>query len=137
MFNNDVEGFKGTSDYTATIPLTFKRASVGVFSHKQNFAYGLEFFNKKRNSKLSTVPLTSILSANDYYHSSLSADVNSFGISLRLEKYISQFSYSFVAADISALEYTVDETNTTNSNTAKKKSRGEGGLLQLSLVLAG
>ena len=132
-FNNDVEGFKGTTPYTATIPLTFKRASVGVFSHKQNLAYGIEFFNKKRISKLSTVPLNSILSSNDYYHSSLSADVNSLGISLRLEKYISSFAYGFVATDLSTLEYNVDETTTTKINTAKKKSHGEGGFAAVKL----
>ena len=75
----------------------------------QTKSIGLELFDESKISKLSTVTAQNVLGSNNEYDASTSAKLKLKGLSIILEKPFANNSYGIFGANISKLNYSIEE----------------------------
>ena len=108
-FNNDADGYFGETHYESIIPIESRSKRIRFLKKHQTKSIGIELFDESKISKLSTVSAHNVLGSNNEYDASTSAKLKLKGLSLILEKPFANNSYGIVGANISKLNYSIEE----------------------------
>ena len=107
-FNNNADGFSGDTHYKNIIPLKSRSKRMRLLKYRAT-SIGIELFDETKVSKLSTVSAQNVLGNNNTYDASTSAKLKLKGLSLILEKPFTNNSYVLFGANVSKLNYSIEE----------------------------
>ena len=108
-FNNNADGFSGDTHYKNIIPLKSRSKRIRLLKKYRATSIGIELFDETKVSKLSTVSAQNVLGNNNTYDASTSAKLKLKGLSLILEKPFTNNSYVLFGANVSKLNYSIEE----------------------------
>ena len=115
-FLHKMQNYKGETQYNSILPIASRASRIrGLYS----FGFGrlgAELYRKRLASHLSLTPLKGIITSSGMYSASHNVDIKEYGISLILEKDITQNGYLITGVNISNIDYKKFETFRRNSN---------------------